>query len=53
MTLQNGFKKARVAEPDMTVTIKAKAVLNGVSSPTSTFQVTLIKDISIWTGFEI
>lgn len=53
VTLQNGFKKARVAEPDMTVTIKAKAVLNGVSSPTSAFQITLIKDISIWTGFEI
>ncbi len=53
VTLQNGFKKARVAEPDMTVTIKAKAVLNGVSSPISTFQITLIKDISIWTGFEI
>lgn len=53
VTLQNGFKKARVAEPDMIVTIKAKAVLNGISSPTSTFQITLVKDISIWTGFEI
>jgi len=53
ITLVNGFKKARVAEPDMMVTIKAKAVLDGISSPTSTFQITLIKDISIWTGFEI
>lgn len=53
VTVENGFKKARVKEPDKLVTIKAKAVLNGISSPTSTFQVTLIKDISIWTGFEI
>ena len=53
VTLENGFKKARVSEPDKLVTIKAKAVLNGTSSATSTFQITMIKDISIWTGFEI
>lgn len=53
VTLENGFKKARVSEADRVVTIKAKAVLNGISSPTSTFQITMIKDISIWTGFEI
>lgn len=53
VVVQNGFKKERVNEPDMTVTIKAKAVLNGVSSRINTFQITLIKDISIWNGYEI
>ena len=53
VTIENSFKKARVKEPDQVVTIKAKAVINGTSSPTSTFNVTLVKDISIWTGIEI
>lgn len=53
VVLQNGFKKERVNEPDMTATIKAKAILNGISSRTSTFQITLIKDITIWNGYEI
>ena len=53
VVLQNGFKKERVNEPDMTATIKAKAILNGISSRTNTFQITLIKDISIWNGYEI
>ena len=53
VVLQNGFKKERVNEPDMTATIKAKAVLNGISSRTNTFQITLIKDITIWNGYEI
>ena len=53
VVLQNGFKKERVNEPDKSATIKAKAILNGISSRTSTFQITLIKDISIWNGYEI
>lgn len=51
--IQNGFKKERVNEPNKTATIKAKAILNGISSRTSTFQITLIKDITIWNGYEI
>ena len=53
VVLQNGFKKERINEPDMSATIKAKAVLNGISSRTSTFQITLVKDITIWNGYEI
>ncbi len=53
VVLQNGFKKERVNEPNMTATIKAKAVLSGTSSRTNTFQITLIKDITIWNGYEI
>lgn len=53
VVMQNGFKKERVNELDMTAIIKAKAILNGISSRTSTFQITLIKDISIWNGYEI
>ena len=48
--VENGFKRARVAEPDKTITIKLKAYKNGVASQTTTFQVTMIKDISIWDG---
>ena len=33
--------------------LKVKAVLNGVSSSTNTYEVTLQKDIERWTGIEI
>ena len=51
--LESGFNTARTKEPDKVFTIKVKAVLNGVSSGTNTYQVTLIKDIARWTGIEI
>lgn len=50
ITIENGFKRARVAEPDKTITIKLKAYKNGMGSQTNTYQVTMIKDISIWDG---
>lgn len=51
--LENGFSSARTKEPDKVFTIKLKSVINGVSSKTNTYQITLQKDIARWTGIEI
>ena len=51
--LESGFNTARTKEPDKVFTIKVKAVLNGISSRTNSYQVTLVKDIARWTGIEI
>ena len=53
MKFDSGFSTARTKEPDKIFTVKVKAVLNGISSRTNTYQVTLIKDIARWTGIEI
>lgn len=53
MRFESGFSTARTKEPDKVFTIKVKAILNGVSSKTNTYQLTLIKDIARWTGIEI
>ena len=51
--IDSGFNNTRKREPDKIVTVKVKAVLNGVSSNTNTYEITLQKDIERWTGIEI
>lgn len=53
ITIDSGFASARTKEPDKVFTVKLKAYLNGACSETSTFEVTLKKDIARWTGIEI
>lgn len=51
--LENGFNKMKVPESDRQVTVRLKAVANGVESNTNTFTVTLHKDYRSWEGYEI
>ena len=51
--INSGFNSSRKNEPDQVVVVKVKAVYNGISSNTNTYEITLRKDISIWTGPEI
>ena len=53
ITIDSGFNNSRKREPDKTVIVKVKATLNGASSNTNAYQVTLQKDIERWTGIEI
>lgn len=53
ITIDSGFNNSRKKESDKTVVVKLKAILNGVSSPVRTYEVTLHKDIERWTGIEI
>lgn len=53
VSVDTGFSNTRTKEENKLATIKAIAVLDGVSSKTSTFEVTMIKDISRWTGIAI
>jgi len=53
ISIDSGFNNSRKKEPDKIVIVKVKAVLNGVSSSTNTYEVTLQKDIERWTGIEI
>lgn len=48
-----GFNNSRKREPDKVLVVKVKAVLNGVSSNTNTYEITLQKDIEKWTGITI
>lgn len=49
--LDSGFNNSRKREPDKIVTVKVKAFLNGVSSNTNTYKITLQKDIERWSGW--
>lgn len=51
--IDSGFNNSRKREPDKVVTVRVKAFLNGVSSNTNTYEITLQKDIERWTGIEI
>lgn len=51
--IDSGFNNSRKREPDKVFTVRVKAFLNGVSSNTNTYEVTLQKDIERWTGIEI
>ena len=51
--IDSGFNNSRKREPDKVVTVKIKAFLNGVSSHTNTYQITLQKDIEHWTGWTV
>lgn len=53
ISIESKFNAKRVSEPDMTVPIKLKAVVNGVSSEVKTFTLTLRKDYKNWTGVVI
>lgn len=50
LILNNNFNPKREPEPDATVTIKLRAVVNGVSSTVNTVIVTLHKDYTSWVG---
>lgn len=51
--IDSGFNNSRKREPDKVVIVKVKAIYNGVSSNTNTYEITLQKDIERWTGIEI
>lgn len=51
--IDSGFNNSRRKEPDKVFIVKVKAFLNGVSSNTNTYEITLQKDIERWTGIEI
>lgn len=53
LVIENGFNKKKVEEPDKTITVKLKAVADGVSSEISTYTVTLHKDYVSWDGYVI
>lgn len=53
LALNTGYNKQRSPEPERIVHIKLKAVKDGISSPTTSFQVTLWKDFSKFGGPEI
>ena len=53
ITFDNGFNKKIIPEPDKTITIKLKAIANGVSSEVATYTITLHKDFKVWNGYEI
>lgn len=49
----NGFRQENGHEPDKVLTIKVKAVVNGVSSETGTYQLSLHKSLNFWEGKSI
>ena len=51
--IDSGFNNSRKKEADKVIVVKVKAILNGVSSSTNTYEITLQKDIERWTGIEI
>lgn len=54
--LESGFNDSKKKEPDKIVMIKVKAVLNGISSNTNSYEITMQKDIghrSGWTGWTV
>lgn len=53
ITIDSGFNNSRKRETDKTVIVKVKAILNGISSNTNTYEIMLQKDIERWTGIEI
>ena len=53
LTVDNGFNKKKLPEPDKVVVIKLKAVADGISSEVVTCSVTLHKDYKVWDGYEI
>lgn len=53
LQIESGFDNSRKREPDKVVLVKLKAVLDGIESNTSTYEITLQKDIERWTGIEI
>lgn len=53
ITLENGFDKKKKPEPDKALTIKLKAISNGISSEVATYAITLHKDYKVWDGYEI
>lgn len=53
ITFNNGFNKKKEAEPDKTVTLKLRSVLNGVNSDVNTFILTFHKDYKLWDGYAI
>lgn len=53
LSIENKFNTKRLPEPDQTIEIKLKSVLNGVSSDVNTFMVILHKDYKGWIGPEI
>ena len=48
LQIESGFDNSRKKEPDKVVMVKLKAVLNGIESSTSTYEITLQKDIERW-----
>ncbi len=50
ISLSGGFNALRKREPDKIYTVKVKAVKNGTSSRTNTYEITLQKDIANWDG---
>jgi hypothetical protein len=53
LSIENKFNTKKVPEPDQTIEIKLKAVLNGSSSEVNSFMVTFHKDYKVWEGYEI
>lgn len=53
LQIDSGFNNSRKREPDRVIEVKVKAVLDGVSSSTNTYLVTLQKDVDRWTGIAI
>lgn len=53
LSIENGFNKMKVPEPDKTVTVKLMAVEGGRRSKAGVFNVTLHKDYKSWDGYEI
>ena len=51
--VSNNFNKRKVAEQDQELTVKLKAVMNGTSSDTATYVITLHKDYKDWDGYTI
>lgn len=49
--LESGFNNSRKREPDKVVMVKVKAVLNGISSHTNSYAITMQKDIERWSGW--
>ena len=46
--LRNNFNSLKEPEPDQTVNVKLKAILNGVVSDVNTFTLTFHKDYKVW-----
>lgn len=49
--LESGFNNSRKREPDKTIVVKVKAVLNGTSSNINSYEIVLQKDIERWAGW--
>ena len=53
LQIDSGFNNSGKREPDKVFEVKVKAVLNGISSKTNAYVITLQKDTKNWTGKEI